>query len=57
LNHAHERLLTSKLKRWLSSSEIDGMLARRDKIVAFFDKEIAAKGEDAVLFDLPSRGF
>jgi len=50
-------MLTSKLKRWLSSSEIDGLLARRDKIVAFFDKEIAAKGEDAVLFDLPSRGF
>ena len=50
-------LRTNKLKRWLSSGEIDGLLARRDKIVAFFDKEIAAKGEDAVLFDLPPRGF
>ena len=36
--------------------EIDGLLARRDKIVAFFDKEIAAKGEAAVLFDLPRSG-
>ena len=50
-------LLTSKLKRWLTSPEIDGLLARRDKIVEFFDKEIGAKGEDAVLFDLPPRGF
>ena len=50
-------MLTSKLKRWLTSSEIDGLLARRDKIVAFFDKEIAAKGEAAVLFDLAPRGF
>ena len=29
---------------------------RRDKIVAFFDKEIAAKGEAAVLFELPRSG-
>ena len=27
--------------------------ARRDLIVQFFDKEVAAKGEGAVLYDLP----
>jgi hypothetical protein len=32
--------------------EIEGLLARRDKIVKFFDEQIAQKGEAAVLFDL-----
>jgi hypothetical protein len=31
------------------------MLARRDKIVKFFDNAIAAKGEAAVLYDMPPR--
>ena len=40
------------LGRWLSKMEIEGLLARRDQIVQFFDREVAAKGEDAVLYDL-----
>jgi len=48
--------LTQKLKPYLNSMEIDGLLGRRDKIVKFFDDEIAAKGEAAVLFDLPRVG-
>ena len=32
------------------------LLARRDKIVKFFEDQIAAKGEAAVLFDLPRVG-
>ncbi len=40
----------------MNSTEIDGLLARRDKIVKFFDDQIAAKGESAVLFDLPRVG-
>ena len=50
-------LLTENLGRWLTGREIDGVLARRDKIVEFFDKEIVSKGADAVLFDLPPRYF
>ena len=42
--------------RYLNKMELDGLMARRDKIVAFFEKEIAAKGEGAVLFDLPRVG-
>jgi len=42
--------------RYLTRLELDGVLARRDKIVEFFDKEIAAKGETAVLYDLPRSG-
>jgi hypothetical protein len=41
------------LGRWLGKGEIEGLLARRDLIVRFFDKEVAAKGEAAVLYDLP----
>ena len=50
-------MLAQKLGRWLTGPEIDGVLARRDKIVEFFDKEIASKGDNAVLFDLPPRYF
>jgi hypothetical protein len=48
--------LVQRLKPYLNSTEIDGILARRDKIVRFFDGEIAARGEAAVLFDLPRVG-
>ena len=36
--------------------EIDGLLARRDKIVKFFEDEVAKKGDGVVLFDLPRVG-
>jgi hypothetical protein len=39
----------------LSGSQIDGLLARRDRIVRHYDDEIAQLGESAVLYDLPSR--
>ena len=41
------------LGRWLTRDEIEGLMARRDLIVQFFDKEVVAKGEGAVLYDLP----
>ena len=41
------------LGRWLTKQEVEGLVARRDLIVQFFDKEVAAKGEGAVLYDLP----
>ena len=45
--------LNQKLSRWLKKSEIDALVARAAKIVNFFDKEVAAKGEGAVLYDFP----
>jgi hypothetical protein len=42
--------LTKELGNYLSGAEIDGLLARRDKIVRLFEE----KG-DAVLFDMPRR--
>ena len=41
------------LGRWLTKLEIEGLMARRDAMVQFFDKEVATKGEGAVLYDLP----
>jgi hypothetical protein len=43
------------LKPYVNSSEIKGVLGRRDKIVEFFDAEVKAKGESAVLYDRPAR--
>ena len=49
-------VLTSKLGKWLTKEEIGALDARAGKIVEFFDKEVAAKGEAAVLFDLDRSG-
>jgi len=46
-------VLKDKLSRWLTKSEIEALAARAAKIVDFFDKETAAKGEGAVLYDIP----
>ena len=46
-------MLKEKLSRWLTKTEIEALAARSAKIVDYFDKEIAAKGEAAVLYDTP----
>ena len=46
-------VLQQRLGRWLSRTEIEGVLARRDLIVQLFDRDVATKGEAAVLYDLP----
>jgi hypothetical protein len=45
--------LKEKLSKWLTKSEIDAVAARAVKITELFDKEVAAKGEGAVLYDFP----
>jgi len=45
--------LQQNLGRWLTKGEVNAATARAAKIVEFFDKEIAAKGEAAVLYDFP----
>ena len=45
-------ILKEKLSRWLTGFEIDGLAGRARKMAEHFDKEIAAKGEAAVLYDL-----
>jgi len=43
------------IKPYLTGPEIKGLLARRDKIVEFFDQQVKAKGEAAVIYNRPSR--
>ncbi len=45
-------VLTEHLGKHLTGPEIDGIWARREKIVKFFDDELARKGPERVLFDL-----
>ena len=52
LRELNKEILTKELGHYLTQMEIEGLLARRDKIVHFFDEQIAQKGETAVLFDL-----
>ena len=44
--------LQQRLGRWVNKPEMQAVLARRDLMVKFFDDEITAKGEAAVLYDL-----
>lgn len=46
-----QKTLQEKLGRWLTKSEIHALDSRRAKIVRFFDNEVKAKGETAVLYD------
>jgi hypothetical protein len=43
------------MKGLLAEGQVDGLLGRRDKIVRHFEQQIAARGEAAVLYDLPPR--
>jgi len=56
MKELNKEMLKEKMHRYLTGTEIDGLLARRDKIVKFFEDEITKKGEVAVMFDLPRVG-
>lgn len=52
-----KRTLVERLGTYLTNMEIEGLLARRDRIVKFFDDKAAREGADAVLYDyLVGRG-
>ncbi len=44
--------LRKKIERWVSRDQIDAVIARRDLIVGVFEKQIASKGEDKVVYDV-----
>jgi hypothetical protein len=48
-----KEVLKAKLSPWLNAREIDGIVGRKAKIVEYFDRQVTAKGEAAVLFDFP----
>jgi len=56
MKELNKGVLKEKAGRYLSDMQIDALLARRDKIVKFFEDAVAKKGEGAVLFDVPRVG-
>lgn len=56
LRQLDKPLLEQKLRPYLTRSDIEALLARRDEIVKYFADEIARKGEAAVLFELDRVG-
>ncbi|MDQ1389556.1 MAG: hypothetical protein QOF56_3010, partial [Acidobacteriaceae bacterium] len=44
------KALTEKTNRYLTNDEVKAVMMRRDKIVAQFQKLIAEKGENEVLY-------
>ena len=55
LRTLNRKTFTQKLGKFLSAAQLDGLEARRLLLVELFDRQIAVKGEDAVLYDLPRR--
>jgi hypothetical protein len=53
LRSLNEQTLEEKLGDVLRENEISAVLARRDRILAYFDQQIAQKGEEAVICDAP----
>jgi hypothetical protein len=47
--------LDPSMEGLLTPEQIQGLLARRQRIVAYYDAQIAALGEKVVLYDLPPR--
>lgn len=55
LKNLNAQVLRDNLLPYITEENIQGMLARRDFMVNFFESEISSKGQDAVLTDLPRR--
>jgi hypothetical protein len=56
MRELNQQTLKETMGKLLTGMEIDGLLARRDKIVQFFEEKIKEKGEAAVLYDRPRLG-
>ena len=50
LKALNENDVTQKTKLFLTKLEVQALMARRDKIVAYFQKLIAQEGESSVLY-------
>jgi len=46
-------VLGQRLGKYLTPEQLDALEARRELLVKHFDREIAARGENVVLYDLP----
>jgi len=55
LRRLDQATLAAATRDLLGPGQVKGLLARRDFIVKYYDERIRELGEDAVLYDLPSR--
>jgi hypothetical protein len=55
LRTLNREVMKQKLGKYLASEQLDALEARRELLVKHFDEQIALKGENAVLYDLPPR--
>src|SRR5262249_40212201 len=55
LRRLEKPALQVRMAGLLNEGQVNGLLGRRDKIVRVYDKRIADRGEESVLYDLPSR--
>jgi hypothetical protein len=49
------KTVEARTAQWLSTEQIDGLMARRDRIVAIIEERIRERGEAAVLFEWPDQ--
>jgi hypothetical protein len=47
--------LSAEMAGLLTEGQINGVLARRDRIVRYFENKVATLGEGRVFYDLPAR--
>lgn len=55
MKNLNAQTLRQNLLPYITEEDIQGLLARRDWMVKFFESEISEKGSDAVLTDLPRK--
>jgi hypothetical protein len=55
LRELNREVMKQKLGKYLASEQLDALETRRALLVKHFAEQIALKGEDAVLYDLPPR--
>ena len=55
LKNLDAAVVRKELALLLRKTEIEGILARRDKIIEFFDRKVAEQGERLVFMRLPDR--
>ena len=51
----NREVMKQRLGKYLASEQLDALEARRELLIKHFDEQIALKGEDSVLYDLPPR--
>jgi hypothetical protein len=51
----NREVMKQRLGKYLASEQLDALAARRELLIKHFDEQIALKGEDSVLYDLPPR--